>query len=69
MKLGDRLVKALKERDTEAIGRIAKYMRFGKVRRNYWEIYEFICRVCLERGVKPPDKPDWDELLRESEGG
>ena len=78
MKLGDTLVKALKERDTDVIGRIVEYMRFGlrdayswteSVHRNHRETYEYVCRICQKRGVKPPDMPEWDELLRESEGG
>lgn len=69
MKLGDRLVKALKEHDTEVIGRIVEYLRFGKVQRNYQESYEFVCRLCRMRKFEPPELPEWDELLRESEGG
>ncbi len=68
--LGDTLVKALKERDTDVIGQIADYLRFGlKVQRNYRETYECVCRLCQKRGIEPPELPEWDELLRESEGG
>jgi hypothetical protein len=69
MNLGDTLIKALLEHDADTIGRIAEYLRFGKVQRNYQESYEFICRICRKRGVFPPDLPLWDALLRESEGG
>ncbi len=72
MNLGDTLVKALKERDAEIIGRIAEHLRFGLVSRNYRESYDFVCQLCRKRGVEPPDLPDlpeWDDLLRESEGG
>ena len=69
MNIGDRLVKALKEHDTQVIGKIAENMRFGHVQYNYRESYEFVCRLCRKRGVEPPELPEWDELLRESEGG
>ncbi len=69
MNLGDTLIKAIETRDTEIIGRIAEHLRFGLVSRNYRETYEFVCRLCRKRGVEPPELPEWDELLRESEGG
>jgi hypothetical protein len=70
MKLGDALVKAIEDRDMRTIGQIAEHLSFGpRVQRNYRETYEYVCRLCQKRGVEPPDLPEWDELLRESEGG
>ena len=69
MNLGDALVKAIKEHDTDFIGRMVKHLRFGMVSRNYRETYDYVCQLCRKRGVTPPELPEWDELLRESEGG
>jgi len=68
MNLGDTLIKALEERDADVIGRIAEHLRFGLVQRNYRETYDFVCQACQKRGVEPPELPEWDQLLRESEG-
>lgn len=68
MTLADLIVAAVQTRNATAAGRIADILRV-KHGMTYQESFDFVSEQCRKRGVEPPELADWDELLRESEGG
>lgn len=66
MTIGDAIEKAVKERCWETAGGVADCLRF-RHGRNYEETFRLVLDVCERRGIAPPDKADWDQLLYEAD--
>ena len=66
MKLGDLVVKAVKEQSAALAARVADCLRF-KAGMNYDQSLEFVQGACRKAKVKPPEMSEWDALLYEAD--